>query len=209
VPNSPLTNTRIPDSTYTTNPPQDIHNAVYDLEVNGCPRFTTTTARDAAYSAWVAAGNTLANGRSCWTDDSGFWDRIGGAWLLRLAQPTSGILSLTSGWAAYPGYHVPLWDLDSTGRVSLRGAVKRTGADFVLAAGGSGFQFATLPAGLAPATSVSPLTWVGLANGGSFPAKLYIAPGSTSLNIMGMDSGSGTMTQNQGSINLDGVRYQL
>src|SRR5437763_1496766 len=53
---------------------------ITDLRDKVLPRFTTQSARDAAYAA---AGVTVKNGMSCWTDDAGFWDRTGGAWVLR------------------------------------------------------------------------------------------------------------------------------
>ncbi|MGZ6780293.1 MAG: hypothetical protein ACXVGO_15020, partial [Mycobacterium sp.] len=92
----PLTASRYPDASDGTNIAQYFQNLAYDMAVNACPRFPTTSARDSAYAAYLSAvGGTLANGRSCWTDDAGYWDRIGGAWV---ARRTSGTLSLVSGW---------------------------------------------------------------------------------------------------------------
>jgi hypothetical protein len=65
VPTDPLTASRYPGLNSSPNIPQDIQNAVWDLADNTIPRFATTTARDAAYAAWIAAGHTLASGMHC------------------------------------------------------------------------------------------------------------------------------------------------
>lgn len=283
MPNSPLTNTRIPDSTYTADIADIVHKAIYDLEGNTCPRFTTTTARDAAYSAWVAAGYTLADGRECYTDDAGFWDHTGGAWVLRtsppklrltatsdatatstlhafqvgpdtdfnfaadtlgiiarrngalvpisahncqiasVAAPTSGDmatnksyvdgttanLAINAGWAVLPNYHTPAYTLSSQGWYTLSGGLLRTGSSFALGAG-TPFAIATLPS--APVSTISPICYVGLGTGSpaqTYPARLYCAAGSTTLNVVGMDSGSGTIAQNLGYVNFDGVTFRI
>lgn len=84
--NSPLTGSRYPTSSSVPNVPQDIQNAVTDLEDNSVPRFTTTTARDTAFSNWVAAGNSLVDGLLCVVGNKPLEYRSG-AWC-SLANPT-------------------------------------------------------------------------------------------------------------------------
>lgn len=81
MPNSPLTNTRIPDTTHNANIADIVHDAIYDLEADTCPAFTSTAARDSAFSAWTAAtGQPIRAGRMCFTDDAGYWTRENGVW---------------------------------------------------------------------------------------------------------------------------------
>lgn len=61
----PLTGSRYPESSDDTNLSQWFKNAVTDLSDNTIPRFTTTTARDTAYSAWVTGGGTMTSGLFC------------------------------------------------------------------------------------------------------------------------------------------------
>lgn len=66
MPTEPLTGSRYPAAGASPNVPQDIQNAVSDLADNTwAGPFTTTTTRNAAYAAWVAAGNTMRNGLTC------------------------------------------------------------------------------------------------------------------------------------------------
>jgi hypothetical protein len=84
LPTDPLTGSRYPASSDSPNVAQYIQNAVMDLSDNTIPRFATTTARDSAYAAYVTAGGVMADGMVCWCDSPGnFYDRIGGAWVVR------------------------------------------------------------------------------------------------------------------------------
>lgn len=80
----PLTGSRYPSGNDAANIAQYFQNAVTDLADNTIPRFATTTARDTAYAAYVAAGGSMANGMTCWCDSPGaFYDRLDGAWVKR------------------------------------------------------------------------------------------------------------------------------
>lgn len=79
MPTDPLTASRYPASTAVPNVNQDIQNAVIDLSDNTNPNFATTTARDNAYTAWVALGNTMWNGMVCSVNGIPY-RRIGGVW---------------------------------------------------------------------------------------------------------------------------------
>jgi hypothetical protein len=60
-----LSGARYPDSTDTPDVSAYIQNAVNDLSDHVGGNFTTTAARDSAFSTWVAQGNTMANGLQC------------------------------------------------------------------------------------------------------------------------------------------------
>lgn len=68
MPNTPLTNSRIPDLTYAADLAQIVSNAIRDIEDNTTPAFATIAARDAAFASWVSAGNTMRNGLRCFVD---------------------------------------------------------------------------------------------------------------------------------------------
>lgn len=214
MPTDPLTASRYPASSAAPNVPQDIQNAVSDLSINTCPRFASTTARDSAYTAYTNAGGTLANGRSCWTDDAGYWDRIGGVWVARVARSdvfgTSGNLSLLAGWAVFSAYHTPAWYLSAQGLVTLSGAVVRTGADVALGTG-TQLQFANIPPAIQPVVTSSPGgAYVGVnAPVVSYPARIWASNTSNFLSVIGMDSGTGTIKQNSGGVFFDGVSWHL
>lgn len=69
MPTDPLTGSRYPASTASPNVPQDIQNAVLDLANDTVPTYSTTTARDTAFSNWVALGNTMTDGLMCTVND--------------------------------------------------------------------------------------------------------------------------------------------
>jgi hypothetical protein len=62
VATTPLTGSRYPVSTDAPSIAQYFANLALDLDDNTIPRFTTTTARDTAYSSWVTLGGTMAAG---------------------------------------------------------------------------------------------------------------------------------------------------
>jgi hypothetical protein len=65
MPTTPLIGARIPDLTFSGDVAAHISNAIRDVEDNARPDFATTGARDSAFAAWVAAGNTLRAGLRC------------------------------------------------------------------------------------------------------------------------------------------------
>lgn len=71
MPTDALTGSRYPASSNVPNVPQDIQNAVFDLSDNTIPYFTSTTARNTAYSTWVTQGGTMRNGLQCYVNSVG------------------------------------------------------------------------------------------------------------------------------------------
>jgi hypothetical protein len=83
--------------------PQDILNAIFDLEDNGIPFFTSTSARDTAYAAWVAAGGVMRNGLYCHVNSIGLqvyeastWRTVRQGWLNDTINATSGTVTGTT-----------------------------------------------------------------------------------------------------------------
>jgi hypothetical protein len=74
VPTDPLTASRYPAATNAPNVPQDIQNAVFDLADNTIPFFSSTAARDTAYTNWVAAGGVMRNGLVCYVNGVGLME---------------------------------------------------------------------------------------------------------------------------------------
>jgi hypothetical protein len=209
--NLPLTGASYPDASDSPNIAQYIQNLGLGLEDNTIPRFATTAARDAGYAAYTAAtGVAIANGMTCWTDDSGYWDRVGGAWVSRISKSyvdgQSGTLTIIGGWSAMAGYETPGWTLSSAGIVTLSGAVERTGSTFALGTG-SLFQFATLATATIPSATVSPISWA-LLSTGTYPVRVH-CDGTSALSVVGMNSGSGSFNSGSGFVNLDGVRWHI
>lgn len=80
----PLTGATIYQQTDTASTGQHLGDVVTDLAPYTVPRFATTSARDTAFSAFVAAGGTIANGMTCWCDSPGsYYERQSGAWVPR------------------------------------------------------------------------------------------------------------------------------
>jgi len=61
----PLTGARYPDSTDSPDVSTYIQNAVNDLSDQIGGNFSTTSARDTAFSNWVAQGNSMTDGLQC------------------------------------------------------------------------------------------------------------------------------------------------
>lgn len=81
MPTHPITGARYPTTGSSPNGPQQIQDAVTDLSTQVLPRFATTSARDTAFGAWTAAGNTLAEGMFAYTQaDDTEWYYNGTAW---------------------------------------------------------------------------------------------------------------------------------
>lgn len=120
-------------------------------------------------------------------------------------------LTAGSGWAGFATYYFPRYLLSAEGQVTLRGMFSRTGANVALPiGGGTGINLGTLPAAIMPANSISPIAYAGLGpSAQTYPVRLYVAGGTTALQVIGMDSGSGTFYQNTGYVNLDGVSWWL
>lgn len=99
MPTSPLTGTRYPALSDAPNGPQQIQNAVFDLDDNGIPFFTSTSARTTAYANWVTAGGVMRNGLYCHVNGLGLCRYNAGtsAWV-DSTQPTS--LPTSGGWTA-------------------------------------------------------------------------------------------------------------
>ena len=94
----PLTAARYPDSTDVPNVAQFIQNAVNDLSDQSVPRFASSAARDSAFTAWVAAGNTMTNGLMAVTSGqlqmySGTWQPVMQIKYRRIAATASGTLA--------------------------------------------------------------------------------------------------------------------
>jgi len=81
VPTDPLTSSRYPSASAAPNVAQDIQNVVTDLSDNTfAGPFTNETARDAAFNAWVAAGNTMRGGLHCYVNGVGDQVYLSGSW---------------------------------------------------------------------------------------------------------------------------------
>lgn len=101
--NHPLTGAYLP--TQASDPPAggtQISQAVNQLSPVTVPRFTSTAARDSAYSSWVSGGGAMVDGMLC-AVGSTLYMRRSGAWqTVILSDSDTGWLSLTlsSGWTS-------------------------------------------------------------------------------------------------------------
>ena len=68
MPNTPLSGIPYPGPNDGPNGPQQIQNAVAKIDSLVTPQFATAAARDSAYAAWVAAGNTKREGLRCYVN---------------------------------------------------------------------------------------------------------------------------------------------
>lgn len=96
----PLTGANVPQQTDAPLGGQQIGLAVTQLASFVGTRFATTSARDAAWSAWSVNNSNapIPNGVHCWCDNPGyFYDRIGSAWVARRAP------DLINGFAPISG----------------------------------------------------------------------------------------------------------
>lgn len=126
MPTDPLTGSRYPSSSAAPNINQDIQNAVLDLSDNTIPNFSTTGARDTAYTAWVALGNTMRSGLYCTVADKTYiysgstWRGmpravVGGT--LGVTTSSGGDVNITHGLGEVPTFAtVELHDLGIFGR---------------------------------------------------------------------------------------------
>jgi len=100
VPTDPLTSSRYPAGSDSPNIAQYIQNAVVDLADNTVTGpFATTTARDAAFTAWTAMGNSMRDGLECYVTGVGKQVYRNGAWrstvALQAGAVTANITSST------------------------------------------------------------------------------------------------------------------
>jgi hypothetical protein len=97
--NEPLTNARMPENSDAPSGGAQITAAVKDLASFTLPRFTTTSARNTAYTQWVTEGGTMVDGLHCAVDGETQVYRDGGWWRLAPADIDSRIFP--SGDRAY------------------------------------------------------------------------------------------------------------
>jgi hypothetical protein len=95
---NPLTGARYPDNTDATNLAQYYQNVVDDLSPQSIPSFSSATARDTAYSSWVAAGNTMRTGLFCVVagqlmEYRGSWQLVTETKLRQLSTTATGTLA--------------------------------------------------------------------------------------------------------------------
>lgn len=77
---TPLTASRYPDGSDSPNIAQYIQNLGLDLEDNTVPYFANTTARDAAYANFVAAGGVMRDYLTCSVSGIGYQTYLSGSW---------------------------------------------------------------------------------------------------------------------------------
>lgn len=83
----PLTGARIPTQSDGPLGGLQIANAISDIADETTPYFTSASARDTAYSAWVANGHSMRNGLQCFVSGIG------------------RMMYLSSGWFPLDGYY--------------------------------------------------------------------------------------------------------
>jgi hypothetical protein len=105
----PLTGARFPTTGDAAAIAQYIQNLANDLSPISLPSFATNSARDVAYSNWVAAGNTMRDGLKCVVNGVP-QRRINGAWyvdqpriIIRTANITGGSGAILAGGSAETG----------------------------------------------------------------------------------------------------------
>jgi hypothetical protein len=128
VPTDPLTGSRYPASSAAPNVAQDIQNAVLDLSDNTIPNFATTTARDSAYSAWVALGNAMRDGLHCHVQGVGDQTYLSGSWntWTAVAAATNVATYIGTGSAVTSGPYDVFGYCRVGNRVILRGWLQTT-----------------------------------------------------------------------------------
>ena len=130
MPTDPLTGSRFPDSTYTPAIWTWIEQAVRDLSDNTIPYFTTTTARNTAYTNWQNAGGVWRKGLYCHVNDDLYrsgstantWELVPTSYETKMmrAQRTTNTATLAN--AAYTAFssntdwtEVDPWGMRGTG----------------------------------------------------------------------------------------------
>lgn len=111
--NEPLTGARVPEQSDGPLGGVQISNAARDLAGFTVPRFSTNTARDAAYAAWVTSGKTMANGLLCTVGGrpqqyrGSTWHTIGIVKARRTAVSASGSLAAGGTASLVPSTTLP------------------------------------------------------------------------------------------------------
>lgn len=77
----PWTGARLGDDNDAVTGGTFLARVVTDLRTHSIGQFATVSDRDAAVTALTTAGATIRNGMLAWTDDAGWWARIGGNWV--------------------------------------------------------------------------------------------------------------------------------
>lgn len=80
MPTDPLTGARVPDGSYAPDITQ-VATAIFDISDNTIPFFASTTARDSAYSSWVANGGAMRNSLICAVGTT-LYKYASGAWVV-------------------------------------------------------------------------------------------------------------------------------
>lgn len=116
MPNDPLTGARYPSSGAAPNVNTDIQNAVNDLSPDTIPYFSSTTARDTAFTNWVNAGHTLRDGLHCYVQGVGRMVRLGSLWVIDGPKlPTYRVYRSVGGPYNSSAYvNIPYDSLDSS-----------------------------------------------------------------------------------------------
>jgi hypothetical protein len=206
--NDPWSNARVPDSGDACDIWDYFRNMAADMAPEVEPYFLTTTARDTALTNWVAAGNTTRDGLRCYVQGVGAMRYLSGAWK---AGAQKAAISYASGWATYSGtaYYQPFANLGNDDQVVLRGTTMRTGANVALTTGAL-VTIGTLPSIVTPTAGAGGICMVGLGSGPDlYPARWYVAAGSTALQVIGIATGVGTFVSNTGFVSLDGISWFL
>lgn len=169
----PLTGVAYPVTTDAFKPEADIQRAVNGLSSNAIPSFSSASARDAAFSAWVAQGNTMRDGLHCYVQSIGDQVYINGVWSnsWNTITPAANVAPyigsggvVTSGPYENFGYRV------EGSRVFLRGWLQTTGT---VAAGTA--LTAAMPTNVRPAhgQTIWPAFEVTGSQGGSIRCEVF------------------------------------
>jgi hypothetical protein len=152
LPTHPITGARYPTTGSSPNGPQQIQDAVTDLSVQVEPRYADSTARDAAFTTWTSAGNTMQAGMKSFTQSDGRywrWSVSETAWVYAGGKPPPIVgITIAGGWSAGSG-RAPGVYKDASGLVHFVGALINT----LTFNPNVGATLATLPAGYWPSST--------------------------------------------------------
>jgi hypothetical protein len=180
LPSDALTGSRYPSSTDAPNIPQHIQNAVFDLADNTIPRFTSTTARNTAYSTWVTQGGVMTEGLYCHVNGLGLMVYSGGAWR-----------SERTGW---------LNDVNPTTNGSVTGGTATTIASITV----------TIPAGLHTGQRIKVQGGAFISTPGGVGAGILIQGGSErSINVGNISGDLKAKTRFDASLTAGSRTYNL
>lgn len=169
----PLTGATIYSQTDAALGGQQLGDIVTDLRSYVLPRFSTTAARDAAYTAWTSAGNTLATGMTCMVGTRMYY--------------------YSGGWQARPGFlgSASAYPSDAVAGDTFRHSTY--GCGFVLSGAGSWKQtdVATVANSTERASYIAALVSAGLGMHNGFllfetsTNRMYVSIGGTTLLYQG------------------------